>query len=102
VSKPTNIPKNNNILYIRKGKADFFRIESFSHKQLYFSIQPLRSNALHAYQPEAIAFYASADYQHRATFGDYADNPMSVKSGLSRRDPIFKPHPIFRPDIPTP
>ncbi|WP_175840270.1 GNAT family N-acetyltransferase [Burkholderia contaminans] len=30
------------------------------------------------YQPEAMALYASAGYQCRGPFGDYADDPLSV------------------------
>ncbi|RBL65459.1 GNAT family N-acetyltransferase [Pseudomonas sp. MWU13-2625] len=30
------------------------------------------------YQPEALALYASAGYQRRGPFGDYADDPLSV------------------------
>ncbi|VWC55422.1 GCN5-like N-acetyltransferase [Burkholderia aenigmatica] len=30
------------------------------------------------YQPEALALYASAGYQHREPFGDYTDDPLSV------------------------
>lgn len=30
------------------------------------------------YQPEALAFYASAGYERRGAFGDYVDDPMSV------------------------
>lgn len=30
------------------------------------------------YQPEALALYASAGYERRGTFGDYANDPLSV------------------------
>jgi len=30
------------------------------------------------YQPEALALYASAGYERRETFGDYANDPLSV------------------------
>jgi putative acetyltransferase len=30
------------------------------------------------YQPEALALYASAGYEHREPFGDYANDPLSV------------------------